>query len=70
MNASAGPASGPALRARPARWRPGTGNERIDVRRGDLPYERVIGYDPPPRFRPVDATQPAPSAGEPAHEAS
>ena len=65
MNASAGPASGPGPRALPARWRPGTDSERIDVRRGDVPYERVVGYDPSPGFGPVGTTQAARSPDGP-----
>ena len=39
------PMSGRGLVSLPTRLRPGTDSDRIDVRRGDLPYERVV-YDP------------------------
>ena len=63
MNAYARRISAPRLGARPARWRAGTDGERIDVRRGDLPYDRVV--DPSPGLPSLVFTQAAPSANEP-----
>jgi hypothetical protein len=44
-------------------WRPRQDLGRIDVRRGDRPYERVVGDDPTPSFRPRDLAQVAEPAG-------
>lgn len=50
---------------RPTRWRQGSPSERIDVRRGDLPYERVVGYDLSPGLRPAVTLSAVRSVDEP-----